>query len=85
MGDGKASMRWTVRVTLFGRRDGEPVAGIGESCRVGDFPSKQQAMEAAASWRTDPTFVWQASAYRGMSDKAKAVWRRNVAADEETP
>lgn len=54
--------KWTVRVTLLGRRDESSVPRVGESQSIGRFASWAEARRAAESWLDDPTFIWKAEA-----------------------
>lgn len=58
-----AATQWTVQLTLLGRRNGQPVPGIGDVRYRGRFSSYSAAREAVDSWERDPEFIWKARAY----------------------
>lgn len=59
----RESARWTVQLTLLGRRNGEPVPGVGSVVYRGSFSSYTDARVAVESWERDPDFMWKARAY----------------------
>lgn len=58
-----SSAQWTVQLTLLGRRNGEPVPGVGSTVYRGSFASYSVAREAVDAWERDPDFIWKARAY----------------------
>lgn len=58
-----STAEWTVQLTLLGRRNGDPVPGVGSTRFRGSFASYTDARTAVDSWERDPDFLWKARAF----------------------
>lgn len=59
----RMSAEWTVQLTLLGRRDGAPIAGVGSEAFRGSFSSYTAAREAVGTWERHEEFIYRARAY----------------------